>query len=292
MVPSGEAVSFVAVGRVEELREHWSEAASRWRRNGAIVRELTAPVSRAMVDRAEPLAGERWLDVASGVGDPASLLAERLARPGMVVLSDLAHGMASAASESLSGSAPAVTAAAEDLPFHAAFDGVTCRFGAMFFTDPPRALRQIRAALKPAGRAVFAVWGEPERNPFFHQVSQAVREIVPDAPVPDPDEPHAFRYGPAGKLAGLLRETGWVDVREETISFLSGAPIPLKEFWDFLLSMSAELEKLNADLPAERRARLRSAVERRVAPYFPEGESRFPAEALLVVGRSPANGLR
>jgi SAM-dependent methyltransferase len=292
VVRSGETVRFVAVGRVEELREHWSEAAFRWRRNGAIVRELTAPVSRAMVDRAAPLAGERWLDVASGVGDPAFLLSERLPRPGIVVLSDLAHEMASAASESLSGRAPAVAAAAEDLPFHAAFDGVTCRFGAMFFSDPPRALRQIRAALKPAGRAVFAVWSEPERNPYFHEVAEAVREIVPDAPVPDADEPHAFRYAPAGKLAGLLRASGWIDVREEALPFVAGAPIALEEYWDFLLSMSADLEDLNADLPAERQAGLRSAVERRVASYFPEGAGRFPSEALLVVGRTPANGTR
>jgi SAM-dependent methyltransferase len=185
-----------------------------------------------------------------------------------------------------------VTAAAEDLPFHAAFDGVTCRFGAMFFADPPRALRQIRAALKPAGRGVFAVWSEPERNPFFHEVAEAVREIVPDAPLPDADEPHAFRYAPAGKLAGLLRETGWTDVREEALSFVAGAPIALAEYWDFLLSMSADLEGLNAELPAERQAHLRSAVERRVAPYFHEGASRFPSEALLVVGRAPATGPR
>lgn len=278
------------MGRVEELREHWSEAADRWRRNGAIVRELTAPVSSAMIERAGPLAGERWLDVASGVGDPGALLHERLAPEGTVVLSDVAHKMASIAAEALGGSAPAVTAAAEALPFRSDFDGATCRFGAMFFTDPPRALAEIRSSLKPSGRAVFAVWGERERNPFFGQVADAVREVVPDAPVPEPDEPHPFRYAPAGKLASLLRSSGWTDVDDEAFSFDAVGPIAHREFWDFMLSMSADLEKLVGELPEERRAALRSGVERRTAPYFSNGTCRFPAEARLVSARRPAAG--
>lgn len=274
---------------MEEQRERWSEAADRWRRNGRVVRELTAPVSQALIDRASPLAGERWLDIASGVGDPGELLQERVAPDGVVVLSDLAHGMASTASQALGGTAPAVTAAAEALPFRSAFDGVTCRFGAMFFTDPPRAMDEIRASLKPSGRAVFAVWGERERNPFFGEVARAVMEVVPDAPVPEPDDPHPFRYAPAGKFASLLRATGWTDVEDETLRFESAGPIEQAGFWDFMLSMGPELEKLVGELPEERRAALRSRVENRIAPYFPEGTCRFPAEVRLVSARRPAS---
>ncbi|HEU4464448.1 MAG TPA: methyltransferase domain-containing protein [Gemmatimonadota bacterium] len=275
---------------MEELREHWSEAADRWRRNGAVVRELTAPVSRALIDRADPLAGERWLDVASGVGDPGALLRESLDPEGMVVLSDVEHKMAATASEALGGSAPAVTAAAEALPFRSAFDGITCRFGAMFFADPQRALAEIRSSLKPSGRAIFAVWGARERNPFFGQVADAVREVAPDAPVPEPDEPHPFRYAPAGKLAALLRSGGWAGVDEEALSFVMEGPVPYREFWDFMVSMSADFEKLVGELPAEDRAALRSDLECRIGPYFSAGTCRFPAEARLVVARRPAAG--
>jgi SAM-dependent methyltransferase len=278
------------VSGAEEQRERWNEAAERWRRNGRVVRELTAPVSRAMIDRASPIAGERWLDVASGVGDPGALLREKLAPEGTVVLSDLAHGMARTASEALGGAAPAVAAAAEALPFRSVFDGVTCRFGAMFFSDPPRALDEIRSSLKPSGRAVFVVWGERERNPFFGEILAAVREAAPDAPVPEPDDPHPFRYAPPGKLAELLRSRGWTDVEDETLHFESAGPISQGEFWDFMQSMNAEIEKLVGELPEDRRDALRSDVERRVAPYFPEGTCRFPAEARLVSARRPASG--
>lgn len=276
------------MGRAEEIREHWSEAAERWRRNGAVVRDLTAPVSRAMIERADPRNGECWLDVASGVGDPAVLLHDRLAPDGTVVLSDFEHKMASTASDALEGDAPAVTAAAEALPFRSAFDGATCRFGAMFFSDPPRALNEIRSTLKPYGSAVFAVWGERERNPFFDEVAKAVREVAPEAPVPDPDEPHAFRYGPPGKLASLLRAAGWSDVQEEPLAFEMAGAIPRTGFWEFLLSMSAEIEKLVAELPEGRRHALRRDLEARVAPFFSGSSCRFPAEARLVSARRPA----
>lgn len=241
-----------------------------------------------MIDRAGARDGERWLDVASGVGDPAGLLHQRVGPDGVVVLSDVEHGMASTARDALGGNAPTVTAAAEALPFRSSFDGVTCRFGAMFFTDPPRALTEIRASLKPSGRAIFAVWGKQERNPFFHDVFQSVREVAPETPVPDPDEPNPFRYAPAGKLADVLLSSGWTAVDDEPLPFESAGPISHARFWDFMLSMSADLEKLVEELSEERRTALRSSVESRVAPYFGNGTCRFPAEARLVIARRPA----
>jgi len=270
-----------------EIRQRWREAAPRWRRNGAIVREMTMQVSRAMVESARPAPGERWLDVASGLGDPGLELAERVGATGRVVMSDLAYEMAAAASENVGGRAAVVTAAAEALPFHPSFDGVTCRFGAMFFADPPRAFDELRQALRPDGRSVFAVWGAPERNPFFSEVNAAVREVVPDVPDPDPDDPHGFRYAPAGKLRSLLESTGWVDVEERKLSFVMRGRIDLDGFWRFMVSMSADMERLVEELPEERRVRLREGVEQRVAPYFGDRESRFPAEALLVLARNP-----
>lgn len=276
--------------RSEEILQHWREAAPRWRQHGAIVREMTEPVSRALVDAVGPSEGERWLDIASGVGDPAALVAARVGSGGRVVVSDLVHEMSLAAAAALDGRSAVVTAAAEALPFRSRFDGATCRFGAMFFADPGLAVGEIRAALEPGGRAVFAVWGGRERNPFFNEVWTAVREVVPDAPVPEPDEPHPFRYAPGGKFAALLRSAGWVDVEERTLPFVMGGPLALDGFWDYLISFSAELEKLVGELPADRRAMLRAGLEDRLVPYFRDGAMRFPAEARLVLARSPGDG--
>lgn len=237
------------------------------------------------MEAARPAPGERWLDVASGLGDPATDMAARVGPTGRVVMSDLAYEMAVAASENLAGQAPVVTAAAEALPFQPAFDGLTCRFGVMFFADSARALAELRHSLKPGGRSVFAVWAAPERNPFFSEVTAAVREVVPEAPEPDPDDPHGFRYAPPGKLGDLLRSSGWIDIEERTLPFVMRGPIDRGGFWSFLISMSADMERMIEELPEERRTRLREEVEQRVAPYFHNGESRFPAEARLVLAR-------
>jgi SAM-dependent methyltransferase len=274
-------------GQAEKTRQHWKDAAPRWRQHGALVRELTDPVSAALVEAARPAAGESWLDVASGVGDPADRMAKRVRPTGSVVATDLVHEMVLATADALSGEVAGVVAAAEALPFVSAFDGASCRFGAMFFADPPRALGEIRNSLKPGGRAVFAVWGAPERNPFFSEVGAAVRDVVPDAPRPEPDDPHGFRYAPAGKLVKLLRAAGWIDVDERTVSFDMSAPLELDELWDFMLGMSPDLEKLVDELPPDLRVRLRRGLEERMSPFFRTGTSRFPAEARLVLAHNP-----
>ena len=286
--PSG--LGSVSVPRADEIRRRWREAAPRWQRYDALLRELTEPVSRALVDAAGPVPGERWLDVAGGLGDPAAFLAERIAGAGRVVMTDVALEMARAAADTLDGNAHVVTAAAEALPFGSRFDGATCRFGAMFFADPQSALTEIRRALTPGGRAVFALWAAPERNPFFGEVSAAVRDVVPDLPAPEPDDPHAFRYAPPGKFPALLRATGWVDVEERTFPFLIAGRLSPDEYREFLFGMSADLEALLAELPEDRRALLRARLHERVAPYFREGAARFPAEARLVLARAPEDG--
>lgn len=275
-----------------EIRERWREAASGWVTHGGFVREMTEPVSRAMVERAAPVPGERWLDVAGGVGDPAVYVARALRPGGRVVVSDLVPDMAVAARKAILEAAPgirigAVAAAAEGMPFTGVFDGLTCRFGAMFFSDPTRALGSLRETLVPGGRSVFAVWAEPDRNAYFREVDAAVRARFPETPAPDPDEPHPFRFSGTGELAEVLREAGWTHVGEDRIPFVMASERTLDSFWDHLIGLSVELRRLASELPAEEAGALREAVEVRMAPYFESGSMQLPAEARLVWARAP-----
>ncbi|MGQ0505938.1 MAG: GNAT family N-acetyltransferase, partial [Myxococcaceae bacterium] len=47
------------------------------------------------------------------------------------------------------------------------FDAVLCRWGVTYMQEPVAAMRRARAALKQTGKAVFAVWAEPERTEWF-----------------------------------------------------------------------------------------------------------------------------
>lgn len=274
------------------MRERWRQAAPGWMTHGAVVREMTEPVSRALLERAAPSPGERWLDVAGGVGDPAFYLARVLRNGGRIVVTDLVAEMAAGGRSVVRRAArgvrvDAVAAAAEGMPFAPAFDGLTCRFGVMFFADPRRALEELRRALAPGGRGVFAVWAEPERNAMFREVDAAVRARFPETPAPDPGEPHPFRFAGVGELADVLRRAGWIRVGEGRLPFAMASGVTLDRFWDHLTGLSVELRKRVSELPEEEARALREEVENRVAPYFESGTMRFPAEARLVWGQAP-----
>lgn len=271
----------------EELREHWERAAPRWRASRAFVRALTAPVTRELVDVADPRPGERWLDVAAGVGDPAVEIAERIEPDGMVVVTDLVRAMVATARETVESErgrlVPALAMAAEQPPFgDGIVDGVTCRYGAMFFADPDAAFTALRGVVRPGGRAVFAVWGEPDENPFFREVNEAIRLAVPDRPSPDPDDPHVFRFAPRGKLAERLENAGWTGVAERVLRFGMEASVGRVPLWDRLTRLSRELDELARELPERARGALREEIEVRLGRWIRSGEMRLPAETRIV----------
>jgi SAM-dependent methyltransferase len=277
-----------------EQQDRWRRAAPRWRVHQGFVRALTAPASEALLAAAKPAPGETWLDVAAGVGDPAVSLVDRVAPSGRVVMTDLVPDMLRAARDNVrakvgdrSGGLLPVAAAAEALPANGVFDGVTCRFGAMFFGDPPVALSEIRRSLAPGGRAAFVVWADREQNPYFTEIDGALRDVIPDLPVHEPDEPHVFRYSPSGKLAALMETTGWVNVDELETPFTMSVAISASELWDHTVGLSVEVAGLVEELGADRAAELKSIFERRVARYFPDGTMCMPAVARLVLARAP-----
>lgn len=280
-----------------EIRERWRAAAPGWEEHGALLREMMAPVSAAMVHLGAPAGDERWLDVAVGVGDPAVDVARALGPGGLVVMSDPVFEMVRVARRTVHAEASpprlaTVVAEAEAMPFVGVFDGLTCRFGAMFFADPPRALASLRSSLARGGRGVFAVWAERERNAFFGEVNEAVRGVVPDAPFPGPDDPHGFRYSAEGSLASLLEAAGWADVEERRFPFAMASRLTPDRFWDHLTGLSVEIAELARKLPPEKAVALRADIEARVSGYFEGGRLSFPAEVYLVRGRTPGRPMR
>lgn len=242
----------------------------------------------------KPESGELWLDIAAGVGDPAMSLVDRIAPKGRVVMTDLVPDMLRAAQENIraevgdrSSGLLSVAAAAEALPLKSVFDGVTCRFGAMFFVDPLIALSEIRRVLAPGGCGAFVVWADREQNPYFTEMEGALRDVIDDLPVHEPDDPHVFRFSPRDKLAELLRATDWVDVSEVETPFTMELSISASELWDHTVGLSMEVAGLVEELGAGGAAELKSNFERRVASYFPDGTMRMPAVTRLVLARTP-----
>src|SRR5262249_40594824 len=177
----------------EDVMQAWAESAPYWEKHYGTIRSMFAPVTDALVTAAGITRGQRVLDVAGGAGEPSLTIAGLVGPAGHIDYADPVSGMTEVAErQALKRGLAQVNfhcAPAESLPFGAdSFDAITCRFGAMFFTDPIRGLNEMLRVLKPGGIMALAVWRARELNPFFATVADIVAKYI-EAPPEDPNAP-------------------------------------------------------------------------------------------------------
>jgi ubiquinone/menaquinone biosynthesis C-methylase UbiE len=96
---------------------------------------------------------------------------------------------------------------AEDLKFpEGSFDAVLCALGLMYVPEPERAVREFHRVLRPAGRAVAAVWGQRNRCGWA--------EIFPivEARVQSDVCPMFFRLGASDGLQQAFAAAGFTNI--------------------------------------------------------------------------------
>src|ERR1041385_9043831 len=270
------------------LRE-WRESAPYWDKYRDIIRAMFMPLTEALIEDAGVVKGQAVLDVAGGAGEPSLTIAETVGPEGSVTCTDFAPEVVAAANAA--AARRGITnvnfrqCSADSLPFaDGAFDVAVSRLGAMFFPDPVAALREMLRVLKPGGSLGFVVWRAAELNPFFKATSAVVSRYVEPAPE-EPDAPNAFRFAEPGKLAGLLKEAGAVEVRERILKSDITAPIALEDYWEMRSEISESLRSKLAGLSDEQKFQIATEVQRAAAPFFPNNQMRFPSETLIVAGQ-------
>lgn len=111
--------------------------------------------------------GQRILDLASGTGDLATLLAGKAGPSGKVIASDinasmLGVGRSRLVDRGIVGNIHYVQANAECLPFpDSHFDCITIAFGLRNVTDKDAALRSMYRVLRPGGRLLVLEFSKP-----------------------------------------------------------------------------------------------------------------------------------
>jgi len=272
-------------------RETWARLAAGWDKWDAVITHQLGPVGTAIIDRLGLVDGGRYLDIASGTGEPGLSMARRLPKA-RVALTDLAPQMLDVAARRASAEAldnvETRVCSADDLPFDdATFDGVSVRFGYMFFPDMARATAEFARVLKPGGRICSSVWVDPDRNPW---TAIAMQAIAAEAVLtrPDPDKPHMFRCAAPGCVSSLYAGAGLREVSEWDVDVELVTRSPA-EYWDMLSEhVSLAVAALQAlDEPA--RERIRAKVIESVKPFETDGRVRVPGLARCIVGTKPVD---
>lgn len=269
----------------QDQHDYWNGPAGHaWVAAQARLDAMLTPITGALLDRADPRAGERAVDVGCGCGETTIATAGRGAAVWGIDLSEpmLAHAKARAAGIENLAFSRTDAATQAFTPDHQL---VLSRFGLMFFDDPVGAFANLRSALTEDGRLVFSAWQAPGRNPWVSVAGRAVAPFLPEPPAPpDPQAPGPFAFADADYLAGILDRAGFRDARIEPFDTTVLLADDVAGALEFLVQIGP-LARALADLEAEARARALAAVGDALEAQRTEAGVRLGAACWLVHAR-------
>ena len=124
------------------------------------------------------------LDLASGTGDMVKLIAPRLNKEGMIILSDFNEKMITSGRDKLLDSGitnfVSVQMDAQELPFHKeTFDLISIAFGLRNVTDKKKCLNSIIHCLKPGGKLIILEFSKPKSEVLSEIYDLYSFELIP-----------------------------------------------------------------------------------------------------------------
>ncbi len=217
--------------------------------------------------RAELRPGMRFLDVAAGSGAlsiPAARIgAQVLATDQSFVMLDLLKQRAH--EEGLSIETRVMDGHALEL-VDESFDIAGSQFGVMLFSDMPKGVSEMARVVKPGGRVLMIVYGDPHKIDFLGFFVSAIQSVRPDFNGPPMDPlPLPFQLQDPERLRKELAAADLTAIKVETITetteFRSG-----EDLWEWVIWSNpiagAVLEELR--LTDSERAVIQQTLERLV----------------------------
>ena len=178
------------------------------------------PWAVRLVGELAPAPGARALDIGTGPGTVARVMAAAVGPGGAVVGTDLSPAMLALAKEEppVDG-APIQYVGCGAAPLHVsdeAFDLITMQQVLQFVPDRRAAVAEMRRAARPGGRIAVVTWLPLRDNPLFRALRDAVGTVLGPGPAARFEEPWSLG---GDEVAGLVREAGFgeVELREWTV---------------------------------------------------------------------------
>ena len=264
-------------------------AGQHWTDRQAAQDVLLAPVSDILIDRTRARAGERILDVGCGCGATTIALAKQVGRDGHVFGIDISVPMLARARQLTPADAPVDYALADATvyPFDPqSFDLLASRFGVMFFAQPAVSFANLRTALRPSGRLVFACWREPRENPWMMTPLQAVYKHVPKLPQFGPEDPGPFAFASEVRVRRILGEAGFTDIAMEPCPL--SLDLAIGRGLDAAIETALEIGPSSRALeghPPEVQAAATKSIRGALAPFVKGRSVLLPASIWIVTAR-------
>ncbi len=273
-------------------RREWAQTATGWQQHWDIWEQGAQHVNERLVELAQIQPGQKVVDIASGLGEPAFTAARKVGSTGHVIATDLApETLAIAREKAVSLGLHHIDfremdAEAPDLPAQS-FDAILCRWGLMFFPKVKTALTRLRQLLVPGGRFATAVWGAPAQVPSLSIPIQIIRHIRKLSP-PPAGRPGPFSLGDEHILEQHFRGAGFTELSTErlTVTLEYGSP---EVFLEERQATSATSRMLLADASEEERTAIWDAIAEALESYKEvDGVIRLRNETLCIVGWHPS----
>ncbi len=277
--------------RNEEQINYWNgEAGQRWAAEDERMARLLRPITLALLDKLQPVAGIQALDIGCGGGSQTLLLAERLGEQGRVLGIDISAPLLDVAKAKLAEARPASTAvdflqadaAVNDFE-PASVDLLFSRFGVMFFDDPVAAFRNLRGALRDTGKVGFCCWRSLRDNTWAWEPFKAALAHVSPPEAPDPHAPGPFALADPERCRDILQQAGFSEISMEPFSteMVFGEAAGLRQNVEDLASIGP-ISRLLAEQEPETVARVLDSITESLAPYYQGDALRLPGSVWFV----------
>ena len=272
-------------------KHSWDSVATGWQKWWKTIENGAQTVSDKLVELAEIRAGQRVLDIATGIGEPAITAGKIVGQKGHVTATDistemLAIGEERARSLGLQDIMEFVQSDAENLNLREddKFDAILCRWGLMFLPNLDTTLSNIHEKLVSGGRLAAAVWSEPSKVPFINLSMDTSRKHL--GTLLGQGLPGPFSLADVDALKKSFDKAGFVDIRTEKIPVI------------FEFDSGEDYAKFNQDIVAPIRTILSKETETKKQQVWNDiteqaklkysdpdsGRVKFVNEAICIVG--------
>ena len=252
-------------------RNNWDGVATGWKKWWKTFEKGGQKVSDKLVELAGVKSGQRVLDIATGIGEPALTACRKVGDSGYLLATDISPEMLAI------GRQRARYAGLNNIEFKegdsatvvlpdSSFDAALCRWGLMFLPNLSTALKTIQRSLVSGGKFATAVWAGPAKVPQLNIAMSIVRQYL-QLPLPPTETPGPFSLADFNKLKNFLLQAEFNDVKSEkirvTFEFDSA-----EDYVRFTQDIAAPVNMMLANETAEKKSEIWNIVTDKVKSHY------------------------